>query len=189
MQSGTAIKEIKDFDSSEFKQSREIYKSSFPLNETRSSEKVVELLENDKDYHLFSYLYDNSVVGISLMYIFRSLSVGLLDYMAVIPNHQGKGIGMELFKFSLEQFSSVTCNGIGLLMEIQREDVPDPLESNLRKRRVRFYAKNGARVLDGVNYLLPPIHAGMMAEEMYLMIRPLRHIHFLSTDDIMGHHL
>jgi hypothetical protein len=66
-------KEIKDFDSLEFKQSLDIYKSSFPQNETRPIEKVVQMLKKDENYHLFTCLNDNSVVGISLMRIFRSL--------------------------------------------------------------------------------------------------------------------
>lgn len=178
-------KEIKDFDSFKFKQNLEIYKSSFPLNETRSPEKVAEMLENDKDYHLFGYLYDNSIVGISLLYIFRSLRVGLLDYMAVNPNHRRRGIGMELFKFTLERFSSVVYSGIGLLMEIQREDVPDPLKSKIRRNRIRFYTKAGAKVVDGVNYILPPIHHGTNTEEMYLMIRPLKEIHYLAKESVV----
>lgn len=185
LQSRTSIKEIEDCDSFEFKHSLEIYKSSFPLNETRPADKIVKMLENDEDYHLFGCLYDNSIVGISLMYIFRSLRVGLLDYMAVSPNHRKRGIGMELFKFTLERFSSVVYSGIGLLLEVQREDAPDPLESKIRKNRIRFYTKAGAKVLDGVNYILPPIHHGTNAEEMYLMIRPLKQIHYLAKESVV----
>lgn len=174
-----------DFDSLEFKQSIEIYKSAFPLNETRSPENVVEMLENDMDYHLFISLNSNSVVGISLMYIFRSLGVGLLDYMAVIPNHRRKGIGIELFKFTLERFSSVSYSGVGLLMEVQRQDVPDAIESEIRKNRYRFYMRAGAKVLDGVNYILPPIHRGLKAEQMYLMIKPLKQIAFLTKESVI----
>ena len=52
------LKEIEDFDSYELKQSVEIYKSSFPTNETRPADKVVEMLENDKNYHLFIYFLE-----------------------------------------------------------------------------------------------------------------------------------
>jgi len=91
------------FNSFEFEQSIDIYKSAFPLIETRSPENVIEMLENDNDYHLFVSLNSNSVDGISLVYIFRSLGIGLLDYMTVIPNHRRKRIGMELFKFTFER--------------------------------------------------------------------------------------
>jgi nucleotide-binding universal stress UspA family protein len=71
------------------------------------------------------------------------------------------------------------------LMEIQKVDVPDPLESNIRKNRVRFYTKAGAKIFDGVNYILPPIHNGIKAEEMYLMIRPLKQIHYLAKESVV----
>jgi GNAT superfamily N-acetyltransferase len=185
LHSRTSIKEIKTIDSSELKQSIDIYKSSFPSNETRPPEKVVEMLENDKDYHLFVSLNNNSVTGMSLMYVFRSLGIGLLDYIAVIPNQWGSGIGMQLFKFTLDMFSSVAYSGTGLLMEIQRENVANPLESTARKNRIRFYTKAGAMVLEGVNYILPPIHHGIKAEEMYLMIRPLKQIPYLQKESVV----
>jgi hypothetical protein len=94
------IKEIDDFDSFEFERSIEIYKSSFPSNETRPVEKVVVMLKNDNDYHLFISVNNNSVVGKSLMYIFKSLRIGLLDYMSVIPSYRRRGIGEELFNFT-----------------------------------------------------------------------------------------
>ena len=176
------LKEIEDFDSYELKQSVEIYKSSFPTNETRPADKVVEMLENDKNYHLFISLSNNSVIGISLMYIFTFLGIGFLDYMAVIPNYQRKGIGNELFNFTLERFSSNISNGIGLLMEVQKENVPDLRESITRKNRIEFYLRVGAKILDGVDYLLPPLQHGFEAEEMYLMIRPLVKIPYLTKE-------
>ena len=178
------ITEIEDFDSSEFSQCIDIYKSSFPVNETRSPNAVVSMLENDDNYHLFASLSDDVVSGISLLYTFMSLSVGLLDYMAVIPNYQRKGIGIELFNFTLEKLSLYVSNGIGLLMEIQKEDAPDPQEIVARKNRIKFYKIAGAKILDGVNYLLPPQN-GSIPEEMYLMIRPLVEIPFLSKESVV----
>jgi GNAT superfamily N-acetyltransferase len=179
------IKEIDDFDSFEFEQSIEIYKCSFPSNETRPVERVVVMLKNDNNYHLFISVHNNSVVGISLMYIFKSLRIGLLDYIAVIRNYRRRGIGEELFNFTLEEFDSLVFNGIGLLMEIQREHVLDPEESVIRKNRISFYTLLGAKILEGVNYLLPPMRNGVEAEEMYLMIRPLGEVHHLSKASVV----
>src|ERR671925_885878 len=98
------LKEIEDFHSQEFKESLDIYKSSFPLNETRPVEKVVKMLKEDKDYHLLVSVNNNAVVGISLLYAFRSLQIGLLDYMAVHPNYQRRGIGKKLFELHFRGF-------------------------------------------------------------------------------------
>jgi ribosomal protein S18 acetylase RimI-like enzyme len=178
-------KEIEDFDSFEFKQSLDIYKSSFPQNETRPIEKVVQMLKNDENYHLFTYLNDKAVVGISLMYIFRSLNIGFLDYIAIKPNYQRRGIGKELFEFTFEKFRSDVSNGIGLLIEVQKENVHDLEERNLREKRIRFYMRLGAKIMDRVNYILPPIQPGFGSEEMYLMIRPLGEIHYLPKESVL----
>lgn len=171
----SVLKLLTDFESTEFRGGLEIYNSSFPSNEIRPTEKVVEMLKHNKNYQLFICLKDNSVVGISLLYIFRSLGLGLLDYMAVKPNYQRQGLGREIFEGTFKKFASDMRDGIGLAMEIQRVDAPKLLEGEigLRKNRIRFYMKMGAKILEGVNYFLPPMQSGIEPEEMYLMIKPI----------------
>ncbi|HYY67739.1 MAG TPA: GNAT family N-acetyltransferase [Nitrososphaeraceae archaeon] len=178
------LKEIEDFHSQEFKESLDIYKSSFPLNETRPVEKVVKMLKEDKDYHLLVSVNNNAVVGISLLYAFRSLQIGLLDYMAVHPNYQRRGIGKKLFEFTLQRLYSQIPFVIGLIMEIQKENVPEPHDHLIRKDRIRFYSELGAKLLDGVNYLLPSQNHGK-PEEMYLMIVPLTEMHSLPKCSVI----
>jgi len=178
------IKEIKDYNSSEFKQSIEIYKNSFPYNETRLSEDIEYMLKNDRNYHLIASLNNNIVIGISLFYVFRSLNIGLLDYLAITPSFRCRGIGKELFNFTFEKVVSIISNGIGLLIEIQQENIFDQQEKNIRKNRIQFYSTLGVKLLDKVNYLLPAIHSGTKEEEMYLMIKPIKKIDYLSKEQI-----
>lgn len=178
------LKEIEDFHSWEFKQSLNIYKSSFPSNETRPVEKVVKMLGEDKDYHLLTATDNNAVVGISLLYAFRSLHIGLLDYMAVHPKYQRRGIGKKLFGFTVQKLSSQIPLAIGLIMEIQKENVPEPYERVIRKDRIRFYRGLGVKLLDGVNYLLPSQNRGK-PEEMYLMIVPSTEMHSIPKRSII----
>lgn len=182
------IKEIKDYNSFEFKQSIDIYESSFPFNETRPFEDIVNLLRNDKNYHLIVSLNNNSVIGISLMYIFRSLNIGLLDYMAISPSFRRQGVGKEIFNFTFEKLCSIITNGIGLLIEIQKENnLLDLQEITIRKNRIGFYNKLGVKLLDKVNYLLPPIYPSNKeeVEEMYLLIKPIKEIYYLSKEQVI----
>jgi GNAT superfamily N-acetyltransferase len=180
------IKEIKDYNSFEFKQSIIIYKNSFPFNETRPFEDIVNMLKNDKNYHLIVSLNNNSVIGISLMYIFRSLNIGLLDYMAISPSFRGQGLGKEIFNFTFEKLCSIITNGIGLLIEIQKENnLLDHQDMTIRKNRIRFYNKLGVKLLDKVNYLLPPIYSSIKEEEMYLLIKPIKKIYYLSKEQVI----
>jgi GNAT superfamily N-acetyltransferase len=178
------LKEVEDFRSWEFKEGLAIYESSFPPNETRPVEKVVKMLKEHKDYHLFVAVDNGAVLGISLLYAFRSLHIGLLDYMAVAPNHQRRGIGKELFRFTLQKLRSEVPLVIGLIMEIQKDNVPDPHDHLIRKNRIRFYSDLGARLLDGVNYLLPSQDRGK-PEEMYLMMVPLTEMPSLPKRDVI----
>jgi GNAT superfamily N-acetyltransferase len=182
-----SVLKLADFNSNEFEGSLEIYKSSFPSSVIRPVEKVVEMLKHDKNYQLFICLKDNSLVGMSLLYIFRHLGIGLLDYVAVKPNYQRQGLGREIFEGTFRKFASDIRDGIGLIMEVQREDAPklQEIEINVRKNRIRFYVKMGAKILERLNYFLPPIQSGIEPEEMYLMIRPLDEIHYLPKESIL----
>jgi GNAT superfamily N-acetyltransferase len=175
----------KHLEPSQFREAINIYQSSFPSNEIRPIEKVVAMLNTDKDYRLCVSLEDNSVVGISLMYIFRDLSIGLLDYMAVKPKYQRRKIGKRLFEYTFEKFRSAIPNGVGLLMEIQRETFLNQEDRTARKDRIRFYIREGAKILDGVDYLLPPIQNEMKPELMYLMIKTVNEIIYLSKESVI----
>jgi GNAT superfamily N-acetyltransferase len=97
---------IKPLSSSPFRESIiSIYESSFPSNQTRPTEKVIRMVDHSKNYRLFVSLSNGEVIGILLIYLFSSLRIGLLDYMAVVPNCQGKGIGTELFNHTLKKFT------------------------------------------------------------------------------------
>jgi GNAT superfamily N-acetyltransferase len=175
----TIIKEIKDLDSLEFKQFLDIYLTSFPAVETKPVEKIISLLKSN-NYHLYVVVENNCVIGFSLLYVFESLGIGLLDYMAMMPKKQGLGIGTQLFKFTLEQLRFKLENPLGMLLEIQNDSITDSVEYIKRKNRLKFYVKLGVKVLEGVHYMIPPQH-GNEAEETYLMIAPLQKINEISS--------
>ncbi len=176
------IKKIKDFTSLEFKEASNIYLSSFPPVETIPLEKIMKMLQND-NYNLFIAKENNSIVGIFLLYIFRDLKIGLLGYMAVVPPYQRKGIGTKMFRYVLDELRRRLDNPVGLLLEIQKEDVDDPEERIKREDRIRFYARHGAKILSNVNYLMPPQH-GDNTQEMHLMIVPLARIDSLPKESV-----
>jgi hypothetical protein len=103
-----------------------------------------------------------------------------LDYIAVIPSYHRRGVGNALFRFTLKKFNSIVNNGVGLLMEVQREDGAALEEKITRKSTIKFYMNLGGKILDGVRYLLPLLQYGMDPEEMYLIVRPLKQIRSLS---------
>lgn len=175
---------MRNTNSDEFNQALQIYSSSFPPVETKPVNKVVKMLLKDKNYHLFVMLKDDSVIGISLLYVFKKLRSGLLDYMAIIPEYQRKGMGTELFHHTLNQFKRMCPNSIGLFLEVQKEDVEDLGGRRNRKNRIMFYRRFGAKKVGNLDYLLPPQH-GTKPEEMHLMIVPTVRVKSLSKKYIL----
>jgi GNAT superfamily N-acetyltransferase len=142
------------------------------------------MLKNDSRYHLYVAIKDNSMIGISLLYIFEHLKMALLDYMAVIPNFQRLGVGGKLFEFTNNELNHLLPDNIGMLLEVPKENVSDPYERLRRKRRIQFYSRLGVKVLKGVNYLLP-IQVDGNVEEMYLMIKLSKNITRISKKIIV----
>ena len=178
------IKEIKNLTHTESEELRNIYVSTFPLENAKQldayTNHILDMLRNDKRYHLYAAIEGRAMIGISLLYIFEELKMALLDYMAVLPTFQRRGVGGKLFEFTNNELNHLLLDNIGMLLEVPKENVFDPDELLIRKRRLLFYFRLGVKVLKGVNYLLPIQVDGDAAEEMYLMIKLSKNITSIS---------
>jgi GNAT superfamily N-acetyltransferase len=161
-----------------------LYKSSFPPVETKPIDKIIRLLKKE-DYHLYVALLNGRLQGFSSLFISRELKFGSLDYLAVCPSLRGKGIGTALLKFTMNELLSKVQDSVGLLLEVEREDLAaNERERALRQARLRFYLRMGAMVITN-GYLMPP-QCGTAPEEMYLMIIPARNHAVLSRGSFEG---
>jgi GNAT superfamily N-acetyltransferase len=168
----------------QFKEALRIYSTSFSPVQTRPIERITAMLRNDRHYHLHVAMLNNVVVGISLLYVFPSLRIGLVDYMAIAQEHRRRGFGSELFKYSLDRFQVLVSNPVGLLLEVQEPSVGERRERSIREERLRFYSRLGVRLLSGVQYLMPPQH-GTEPERLYLMIFPIAKQHSLPKETVL----
>ncbi|MGH9985307.1 MAG: GNAT family N-acetyltransferase [Nitrososphaeraceae archaeon] len=182
------IKEIRNLTHTDFEELRNIYVSTFPLENAKQLDiyfnHIYDMLRNDYRYHLYAAVEGRSIIGISLLYIFEYLKMALLDYMAVMPNFQRLGIGRKLFEFTNNELNRFIPDNIGMLLEVPKENVSDPDEWLRRKRRIQFYSTLGVKVLKSVNYLLP-IQIDGDVEEMYLMIKLSKNITWISKKSIV----
>ena len=182
------IKEIRNLTHTDFEELRNIYVSTFPLENAKQLDiyinHIYDMLRNDSRYHLYAAVEDRSIIGISLLYIFEYLKMALLDYMSVMPNFQRLGIGRKLFEFTNNELNRFIPDNIGMLLEVPKENVSDPDEWLRRKRRIQFYSTLGVKVLKSVNYLLP-IQIDGDVEEMYLMIKLSKNITWISKKSIV----
>ena len=167
-----------NFDDSSLK---ELYMNSFPAVERRPIEKINETIKNDENCHLYLVKQDNLVIGFAIVHELPNEKVSLLDYMVIKDSFQRRGIGSKLLQHCIESMKS--RNLLGLLLEIQLDDVDDSDEQKIRKDRIRFYKKFGAKTFENVEYFIPP-QSGNIAEKLYLMIIPFNELDSFSKKTV-----
>lgn len=158
-----------------------LYMNSFPAVERRPIEKLNEMVKNDEKYHLYIVKENNSIIGFALVCELPDEKVSLLDYMVINDSFQRKGIGSKLLQYCIDSMQSK--NFLGLLLEIQLEDVNDLDEQKIRKDRIHFYKKFGAKTFENVEYYIPP-QSGNIAEKLHLMIIPFNEIGDFSKKSV-----
>jgi ribosomal protein S18 acetylase RimI-like enzyme len=160
----------------------EIYamlKTLFPPNELKA-ESVIRELMTKKSYVLF--IAENPLVsggdktiGCALLYNMPAHKTAWLDYFAVNPTYQDGGYGTLLFN----NIASTLNGGVGsMFMELEIPKSNDP--KSQENRRIRFYERQGVKLLD-IKYKLP-IGAGV---PMYLAYKAGNASTFLS-DELLG---
>lgn len=159
------FKEINKIDSSEFGDAMEIYLEAFPASERHSvpiiSERVTRGLSK-----LYVGSLDNEITFLALLWPLKNTDFILLDYMATKSAHRSKGIAST---FLSNVRNKLITTGKHLILEVENPRFGDRTEE--KERRVRFYKRHGARELEGVRYLLPPLD-GRTPTEMILMVFP-----------------
>ena len=157
--------EINKTDSHEFAEAMKIYEEAFPANERHAVNVIGERVSKGLST-LYTGSSDNEIAFIALLWPLKETDFILLDYIATKDAHRGKGIASAF----LEKLRTDLLNSAKhLILEVERPEVGD--NSGEKEKRVMFYKRRGAKVMDGVRYLLPPL-AGGEPTEMILMLFP-----------------
>lgn len=96
------------------------------------------------------------LLGFAWLLHFPDLGFCLLDYMAVSEGRSGRGVGGALYR--RVQLESAALGGAGLFLESLADEPRHCRDKSLlpaNRRRIRFYEKEGARVVAGTDYELP----------------------------------
>jgi acetyltransferase (GNAT) family protein len=163
-----------------------IYEKSFPIEVLVSPEVIVALIEKGdrRDlgaavFHIGAALEDDVVVGGAVFIFLRRCNIGFINYIFVESGRRGRGVGEFIYHHlrSILERDATALNDRqleGVLFEVEREDSPTALGEPMEKiKRLRFFGRMGAGILEGLDYVQPPLHAGEDPLPMYLMFEPI----------------
>ena len=165
--------QIKEINSIDFDQAIEIYNNAFPENERLPLSKLKEKIQNNQ-FQLWVTHEESKVIFIAILCPLVNTNFTLLGYMATAKNFRGKGIAKE---FLLWWKNNRQSNNEYLLLEVENPNIGD--EKEIKEKRVKFYQKLGANIINNVRYFLPELN-NEKAPEMILMIYPCYHQNFIE---------
>ena len=137
-------------------QLRAIYLDSFPPHERADFAFLVDSIAAGERW-LFTATRGDDLFGFAIIVPHIASDVHLLEYLAVARQARSAGIGGILLNHLVVAIRH-SQSAIGILLEVEHDDDGDADERARRARRIAFYARNGARLIEGVpNYRVPLI--------------------------------
>ena len=123
-------------------------------------------------YQLLAYVHGEEVQGVALVYFSDELRFAWLDYFAVRSDLRCRGLGTRLFLEIMNFARKQNPVPDWLLLEVDDDYEGDAERQALCVRRVQFYRRLGARLLENVPYKFPsafaaPIRMRLMAYQLH----------------------
>lgn len=128
-----------------------LYLDSFPSNERHPLTVITHRIE-EGDSKLYVGALSGQVVCMALLWHFKKINYLLLDYLAVGERYRSLKIGSVFLEYLAK-----TGVSVGRTMVFEVEHPSYDTNSTDRARRITFYIKKGAYIIDDFKYLLPPL--------------------------------
>ncbi len=151
----------------------DLYETAFPTSERVLVSTIVDVLKRrmaggEVHEHLLSVLdTDNVPVGMAMYSISAATPVAFLWYMAVDARRRGQRIGTRVY----EEIAA-RLGARGLQAMIFEVEIPHGDDANTAARRIQFYRRQGAFLLEGIRYL-QDVGWHQTPLPMHLMLHPL----------------
>jgi len=153
----------------------DLYETAFPPSERMLVSFYLRLLREKRDglqphHHLLAAQREGVFVGLAHYVELCEHNVAWLWMFAVIPEARNHGLGAAMYGEIVRRLPAGT---IAMLLEVERPDlVHTEAECRLAERRIAFYRRQGARLLEGVHYVqqVGPHQAPL---PMHIMLHPL----------------
>jgi GNAT superfamily N-acetyltransferase len=171
------FKQLHDTQGELFEQALVLYTESFPPNERHPLSVIKERIESGSS-KLYVGILSGKVACMALIWHFKTVNFILLDYIAVGANYRSLKIGSVFLAFLIKEG---IADGKTMVFEVEHPDFGENREDRLR--RISFYLKNGAYIIDDFVYLLPPLD-GSHPTEMLLMLYPAQPVDSLTPQSL-----
>lgn len=113
----------------------------FPKNEVKPLSRITELYEKQLYFAYGLYGDGNALLAYAFLYAAPNSDFLLLDYFAVLKSMRGEGLGTKALSLLCTE---VETHFAGLIIEAENPDFAETAEEKeIRKRRIRFYERNG----------------------------------------------
>jgi len=128
-----------------------IYHEALPPSERKADAAILAQAERADCVVELAEL-DGAAAGFLLLYRAQAHAMALLDYLGVAASARSGGLGSRLFARIAALSASRT-----LLIEVETDRETDAPDIDQRRRRKRFYARQGCRQLAHLSYVMPTV--------------------------------
>ena len=168
---GLAVRRGRRLQEAALRRFKQIYLKSFSPSERVDFRKLLGRIAEGKEW-LFGAWSEGELLGFAVTIPLPGTDAHFLDYLAVAPQFRNHGIGSTLLGAIRRQLRAAG-NASGIILEVKPDDHPRETENALRKRRIEFYRRNGARLVECAPHYRAPNLAGKGAVGYRLMWLPL----------------
>ena len=172
---------VSERDSRLFADSMAIIRGSIS-EDTQLPQPRLERLLAGGGYQLFAYADGEQAEGAALVYFAEGLRFVWLDYLAIRFDLRGRGLGSALFREIAALAAKRSPPPDWVLLEVDDDREGDEQHQVTCARRINFYQRLEAKLLENVPYRFPCAFAAPIP--MRLMVRPLRQDATLTSDDL-----
>lgn len=135
-----------------------IYAEAIPASEQKRPDELRAMLA-DPRYRVLVILAEAATAGFAVAFLAPAGDWWLLEYLAIDARFRSRGLGSRLLAEVAAAIADEAAGAVGLL-EVER-----PLDrvegaDQQAARRIAFYARRGARLIDCLDYILPLDHHG-----------------------------
>jgi ribosomal protein S18 acetylase RimI-like enzyme len=156
----------------------DLYETSFPYHEKVMVSNHLAAIQrraagNDRNHVFLAALSaPATLVGIARYHMLPEVGVACLWYLAIAPQARSAGLGTRVYQEIVHRLEPSVFRALIFEVEIPANQ-PGETERENARRRIRFYHRQGARLLTGIEYL-QYVGPHCPATPMHLMVQPLR---------------